>query len=147
MAKVVKDDNNRFRQTWQKARDQGVSRKVMADSLGIDRGRLNDLIIGRARPRLSEITALTGRRRSTLVRYEDEVGARHGFYTGSGMSFERLVEEGVIEEMMAEQAEVNNYAAPGALTELTNRAPKYPQLTKVYTIRKRHTDKVRDMRV
>ena len=147
MAKVVKDDNNKFRHTWSRAREQGVGREVMADSLGISRGRLNDLILGRKRPTLGEAAALTSGRRATLVRYHDVGGGRHGFYTGSGMSFERLIEEGVIEEMMEEQADANNYLEPGALAELTNRYPKRPQLTNIYSIRKRRGDTTRDMRV
>lgn len=119
----------------------------MADSLGIDRGRLNDLILGRKRPTLGEAAALSGNRRSTLVRYRDTAGGRHGFYTGRGMSFERLIDEGVLDEMMEEQADVNNYLPPAGLEELNNRYPKYPQLARIHSIRKRHADTVRDMRV
>lgn len=147
MAKVVPDDHNAFRRVWGLAKDQGVSRQVVADSLGIDRGRLNDLILGRSRPTLGETAALTGRRRSTLVRYRDVGGGEHGFYTGRGMSYQRLIEERVLEDMADEQAEVNRYLQRAEFTAMTNRYPANPTVTMIHSIRPRHADRVRDMRV
>lgn len=119
----------------------------MADSLGIDRGRLNDLILGRRRPTMGEVGALTGRRPSTLAQYEDASGNRHSFYTGRGMSYERLIEAEVLVEMADEQADVNHYDDFEQWVGLINRYPKHPTMTRIYPTRKRFTDTVRDMRV
>lgn len=134
MAKIVPDDQNRFRQTWGKAREQGVSRQVMADSLGIDRGRLNDLIIGRAKPRLAEAAALSGRRRATLVRYKDETGARHSFYTGRGMSYERLIETEAMVELADEMSDREHYADFDHIVGMENRYPARPTETRIYSV-------------
>jgi hypothetical protein len=133
VAKVVPDDQNRFRKTWNMAREQGVSRQVMADSLGIDRGRLNDLILGRARPRLAEAGSLSGRRRATLVRYHDETGARHSFYTGRGMSYERLIETEAIMELADEMSDREHYADFDHVIGMENRYPSRPVETRIYS--------------
>lgn len=147
MPKVVPDDQNRFRATWNKAKDQGVSRQVMADSLGISsRARLNDLILGRKKPSLGEASALSGRRRSTLVRYHDASGQRHSFYTGAGMSYERLIENEVLDEMAEEMSEVNKYDEFDHIVAMENRYPAHTGVN-VYPIRKYHAGKDRDMRI
>lgn len=132
MAKVVPDDQNRYRQTWNRAREQGVSRQVMADSLGMDRGRMNDLILGRAKPTLGEMSLLSGRRRATLVAYHDTSGQKHSFYTGRGMSYERLVMSGAIVEIAEEMGDVNHYDDFAAVVAMENRYPQKPAQTRIY---------------
>lgn len=105
----------------------------MADSLGISRGRLNDLILGRAKPRLAEVSALTSRRRATLVRYHDESGQRHSFYTGRGMSYERLIEVDAIEELADEMSERMNYDEFHHVVGMENRYPSHPPSTRIYS--------------
>jgi len=132
MAKQVPDSQNRYRQTWEKAREQGVSRKVVADSLGMSQRRLSTLISGAERPTLGEVGSLSGRRGATLVRYEDELGAGHAFYTGRGMSFENLVASGALYEIADEIAERNDYPNLMRFMIMESRSPKHPAQTPIY---------------
>lgn len=114
MAKVVRDENNRFRTAWSHVRENEGSRAMMADSLGIDRGRLNDLILGRAKPTLGEQTALTGKRRGNYVVYRDERGKEHSVYTGQGKSFEEIVEDWEdLDDMLGDIGYARDYPVEG----------------------------------
>lgn len=114
MAKVVRDENNRFRTAWSHVRDNEGSRQMMADSLGIDRGRLNDLILGRAKPTLGEQTALSGKRRGNYVVYRDDRGKEHSVYTAQGKSFEEIAEDMEdLDDMLADIAYDRDYPIEG----------------------------------
>lgn len=133
MARLVPPEENRFQQTWIRAREQGIGRQVLSDSLGIDRGRLNDLILGRSRPSLGEMTALTGRRRATLAAYRDDAGQKHSFYTGRGQSLEQLIATGALVEIAGEMSSINNYDEFAMFVGLTNRYPNFPQNIRIYS--------------
>lgn len=132
MAKKVPDSSNRFRRTWEHAKEQGVSRKVLADSLGISQRRLSNLIAGNERATLGETHSLVGRRGTSLVRYKDKSGQRHSFYTGRGMSLERLLEQNAMNEIADEIASVNDYDEIDAFIIIENRFPKHPVGQKIY---------------
>ena len=104
----------------------------MSDSLGIPRGRLNDLIIGRKRPTLGEAAALSGRRKATLVSYHDTAGGRHSFYTGRGMSYERFLESESLVDIANEMSDERHYLPFGEVEAMPSQFPKRPVLTRIY---------------
>ena len=93
---------------------------------------MNDLILGRAKPTLGEMSTLSGRRRSTLVAYNDTAGSKHSFYTGRGMSFESLIASGAIVDIADEMGEVNHYDDFDHVAGLANRSPQKPAQTRIY---------------
>jgi len=114
MAKVVPDDKNHFRTAWNHVRENEGGRQMMADSLGIERGRLNELILGRSRPTLGETNALTGRRRGNYVVYRDSAGKEHSTYTGRGKSFAQMVEDyDELEDMLEDIGAEKDYPVDG----------------------------------
>lgn len=82
---------------------------------------------------MGEMVTLTGRRRTTLVRYYDESGQRHSFYTGRGMSFARLIESGAIVDLADEIGEDHNYQPLQSVGALEDRFPKAPAQTHIYS--------------
>ena len=105
---------------------------MVADSLGMSQRRLSSLISGADRPTLGEAGSLSGRRGATLVRYEDQLGAGHAFYTGRGMSFESLVESGAVYEIADEIADRNDYPELLRWMMWESRSPKHPAQTPIY---------------
>lgn len=124
-------EGNPFRDTWKAARAQGMTRQAMADALDVDRGRLNDLILGRERPRLAEVSALTGKRSATMISWKDEDGNWHSFYTGRGMSLQRLIETGEVPEIASE---TGAYSALASIERAQARFPKHPPQTRVWSV-------------
>lgn len=91
-------------EVWRAAQSQGMTRQAMSKSLDIKPGRLNDLILGRARPTAKERAAMDSKRRATRVFWEDSSGNTFSFYTGRGRSFREMVNAGDLDTIAEEQS-------------------------------------------
>lgn len=97
----------------------------MAESLGIERGRLNDLILGKRRATLGEHTKLSEHRPANRIIYEDDSGQRHSFYTGRGNSYETMLGRwDQVEEIGGEIGESQKYIPGMHVTAIEARLPK-----------------------
>jgi hypothetical protein len=125
---IVPRTGRSFAASWALARSHGIKKDAWAESLGISRNYADDLTSGRKKPQLGEYAALGGGRRNLpwLIKYRlvgrDEYT---GFYTGAGMSYDELLESGVIYQI-SEEAEEYPLAE---ITAIIHRSPKTEGVT------------------
>lgn len=112
-----------FAASWALARSHGIRKDAWAESMGISRHHADDLTSGRVKPKLGEYAAIGGGRRDLpwLIKYRTPNGTVNGFYTGAGMSYDELLESGVIYEIADENED--EYPMDGIIG-IIHRSPK-----------------------
>lgn len=116
---------NRFSESWENARERGIRKDDWARSLGLSRHAADDLTSGRRQPTLGLTARSLGRHdQPWLVRWQARDDSIHGFYVGEGMTYDELVESGLIEEIAESEAEEAHYEDFDRIVSITPREPK-----------------------